>query len=328
MDESSFDALTKSVARPPSRRQLLRFLGGGGAVAAAALGQVPRDSIAAAPSTMCTIAFTGTIRVGPSAGQLLAGDTVPSELKGQLAFTLDQQQAITQGQLTLPDGTVVPVVGQANGRAINLRMAPNDQQAIIAVGTADKELTSCQGNVDGLITGPQLGDLGDWHGTLSAPAAAVTPAAGNVSVSNPQQPPPSTTTPSPPRPTATVEPTTTVTATSTTTPPATTTSTTTTTAAPTCPICQQLSNGACVPVAHDTPCASGMVCCDGVCTSTANDPNHCGTCLHFCPYGCCRNGACVDLTSDPDNCGTCGNVCPADHPLCFNGSCAADHRGG
>ena len=59
------------------------------------------------------------------------------------------------------------MVGQATGRAINLR-AEAEGGPIVLVGTTERDLAACRGAVDGLLTGPQAGDLGDWHATATA----------------------------------------------------------------------------------------------------------------------------------------------------------------
>ncbi|HET8524769.1 MAG TPA: hypothetical protein VFL82_16180 [Thermomicrobiales bacterium] len=132
-----------------------------------ALGRASAPIPVTAQSEPCTISFLGTVRLGPSAGQLLHGGATPGELQGSLTFTSDQTGAIGMGQLQLPDGTIVPVVGQHNGRAINLRLDMGNQQVLVAVGTAAQDLATCQGAVDGLLTGPHTGDLGDWHGLMN-----------------------------------------------------------------------------------------------------------------------------------------------------------------
>lgn len=323
MDEDRFDALTRALAQQPNRRSVLRLLGGGGLAAGlgTALGRTPRASAQGSP---CTLAFAGTVRLGPSAGKLLAGDTTPGELRGTLTFTADQTGAITQGQLQLPDGTTLPAVGQASGRALNLRFTDGTQQVVVAVGTAAEDLATCHGPADGLLTGPQVGDLGDWHATLSGGGATGGPAGTSLVTGSTRV---ATTATATARPTATS--TAQATATTTTQPTATTqpiaTTQPTATIQPTtitCPECQTANgSGGCSPVADDTTCSTGH-CCAGVCGDLSNNPNHCGTCGNVCQSGHCCNSTCVDESSDPNNCGACGNVCPAGHPQCINGTCS------
>jgi hypothetical protein len=169
MNNAPFGALAKSVASAPSRRQLLRTLGGGGLLAGlgVAFGRASAPIAVTAQEEPCAISFVGTVRLGPSAGHMLHGGTTPGEVSGDLSFTPDHDGAIAHGQLQLQDDTMVPVVGQLHGRAINLRLDFGSQHVLVAVGAAEQDLATCQGAVDGLLTGPQLGDLGDWHGTLS-----------------------------------------------------------------------------------------------------------------------------------------------------------------
>jgi len=337
VDPHHFDTLTKSLASGLSRRKALTRLGGGGAAAllAAAAG---RDRLAAAPatapSTTCTLSLDAHVRLGPSAGQVLRG-TAPGELRGQLSFALDAQGAITQGQLSLGDGTVIPVVGQASGRALNLRLAFGSQQAIVAIGTAEQDLTTCQGAVDGLLTGPQAGDLGDWHATATAagpPApggqsggAVVTVVSGTGGATGGQ---------------------------------------------PTAAAGRPTGQAGGPPTPGPGGCAAGTTECTGACVNLQTDPANCGGCGFGCPAGiscvgaiCCNpgkapctndkyccdgpcvngfcqpagggpspttpacptgqaycNGACIPIYSDTNNCGSCGNTCPSGIP-CVGGSC-------
>jgi hypothetical protein len=96
--------------------------------------------------------------------------------------------------------------------------------------------------------------------------------------------------------------------------------------------------------AAGTPaCAPEADVCDGVCTSLAHDPQHCGacdtacaedafcttaegatSCTAACPGGFTACGrACVDLLADRFHCGACGNACPAGQ-ACRDGACRAD----
>jgi hypothetical protein len=341
MDNSQFDALAKSVASAPSRRQLLRTLGGGGLLAGVgiAFGRASAPIAVTAQEQPCTISFVGTVRLGPSAGQMLHGGTTPGELSGNLSFTPDQTGAIAQGQLQLQDGTMIPVVGQRNGRALNLRLSLENQQVVVAVGTAEQDLATCQGAVDGLLTGPQLGDLGDWHGTLSSNAAA-NPTA--VITNQTQNQTNQTTQTNPPTMESTMAP-----------------ISETAPSGTSCPICQTPfsrggSSSPCNPVADGTSCGGGPICCGGMCIDPFSDHANCGACGNACgPAQICVNktcqthavlpiattagvfscadgqtacnGTCVDTSSDANNCGNCGNVCPGGR-TCTGGACVADHR--
>ncbi len=121
----------------------------------------------AAQDDTCRLEIVATVRLGPSAGVILQG-SVPGELRGELSFALGADGAIDSGRLVLDDDTEFPLVGQATGRAINLRVEVDDERALILIGTAEEGLDRCARLVDGLLTGPQPGDLGDWHATATS----------------------------------------------------------------------------------------------------------------------------------------------------------------
>jgi hypothetical protein len=128
--------------------------------------------VRAAPGQTCVLTFSTTVRSGPSARQPLAPGAQPGELQGQLSFALSDTGNIENGELLLPNGTSLPVVGDAAGHSLQLRIALGPQQALVAVGVGEQEIAQCQGAIDGVATGPQSGDLGDWHaaGVQNVPA--------------------------------------------------------------------------------------------------------------------------------------------------------------
>jgi hypothetical protein len=82
-------------------------------------------------------------------------------------------------------------------------------------------------------------------------------------------------------------------------------------------------------------CGAGETCCLGRCVVTATDDANCGGCGVVCPpdracvaSGCtcvhglvgCPDGTCRDVSSDPANCGRCGHRC-APTQGCVNGRC-------
>ncbi len=87
------------------------------------------------------------------------------------------------------------------------------------------------------------------------------------------------------------------------------------------------SGGGCNP-----PCTGGNACCNGICVSTYDNPQHCGTCnlscmgRECCGYFCCppgrkcHFGRCVDTDSDSSNCGSPGHSCRSDQE-CRSGYC-------
>ena len=324
MDDLRFDALAKSASQAPSRRQLLRLLGGGGVLAGlgAVAGRGP--AIVRAESSTCLLDFTGSVRLGASAGKLIAGGATPGEVKGQISFILDGSGAIGDGQLTLPDGSTTTVTGQANGSALTLRLGLHGKEVVVAVGAAARDVAMCQGSVNGLLTGPQHGDLGDWYGSLRRDATAGStggaPANGSTATG--------------------------VSGTET----GATTGTTEATETATSEATEETPVTEPTDMPTTTACVDTLVDCNGVCLDLQNDVNNCGSCGNVCPEGqtgyvagctegncfymrerACSSGlsscdgTCVDKSSDPNNCGACGNTC-ASGQICFNGTCAVDHR--
>jgi hypothetical protein len=104
------------------------------------------------------------VRVGPSLQDTLAKvGSPPGEVRGELLIGLSETGELAQSSLQLPDGSSVPVIGQATGNAIQFRIDLAPDRIVVAVGVGQQAIATCQGSVDGLITGPQTGDIGDWH---------------------------------------------------------------------------------------------------------------------------------------------------------------------
>jgi len=325
VDGSRFDAWTRR-----------RFgLAAGGLVAglAASLGRAHAAAALPLPQAeTCRLTVVANVRVGPSATAVLQGD-VPGELRGDLSFALAADGSIDQGSWRLASGPELPVVGEADGRAITLRVQAGIAQTLVLVGAGAQRLDRCTGAVDGLLTGPQAGDLGDWHATAtSIGGGGTTPASASATATTPAIVAPATATAAPPpvtAPTATAAPG--ATATSTPTPSA--TSTATPTATPT-----ETPSPTATPTPTATPagCASGTTDCGGVCVDLQTDPANCGACGNICTFVCsggqctflqacispevfCGN-VCVNLQTDPANCGACGTVC-ASGEFCLGGTC-------
>lgn len=173
MDSRRFDHLAKQIAAPLSRRAALRRLAG----SAVAVGLVGQTSVLAAQSTpvveeitedVCVFNFEADVRSGPSAGLALVGVLrVPAQTTG----TFDDGVLIVADPANPDVITSITVVGQANGRAINLLLDVGDGDAVYGVGTLETDLATCTGRVGGPLVGPAPGDQGDW-------AASVRPGAG------------------------------------------------------------------------------------------------------------------------------------------------------
>jgi hypothetical protein len=161
MDAGSFDRLTRRLVVPTSRRTALGALAASGLLDALGIG---RAAPVARAQVDCVLAFVATVRQGPSAGlPLTENGTRPGELRGELSFALTDSGMLQDGALTLPDGISLPVVGQATGHSLQVRIELAPRVALVAIGVGEEEIAACRGAVDGLATGPDLGDLGDWH---------------------------------------------------------------------------------------------------------------------------------------------------------------------
>jgi len=296
MDGRAFDDMSRAMAMGMPRRQLLARLGAGGLGAGllAAIGvERTRSALPAAQDDTCRLTLVANVRLGPSAGAVLAG-TTPGELRGELSFALGDGGAIDRGRLRLADGDELPVVGQAIGRAVHLRVQLTQRQPVVLVGTAAEDLGACRGAVDGLLTGPQAGDLGDWHATATALRRQSGGSSGTGGGPAPtEERPPLFATRTP-----------TAAATGTAPPDA--------TAPGTAPPGETATAGA---------CPAGQTDCDGACVDLMTDRDHCGLCGASCTQAqICCGGGCVGHLTDAANCGACGTACAAGE-ACLNGLC-------
>jgi hypothetical protein len=337
MDPKQFDALSRTLANGLSRRQAVTRWGVAGVLAglAASLGRGRGEAaLLTMQAETCSLDVVANVRIGPSENATLQGD-VPGELRGEIAFALGPDGRIDSGQWRLAGGGELPVVGQATGRALTLRVQAGIGQTIVLTGAGEEDLAVCTGAVDGLFTGPQRGDIGDWHAmatslgapqatTAPAPAATSTPApATGVPTATPGASATATAPPAPGTPTATAA------ATGTPTPTATPEATATVTATPT-------PTETPTPTPMPDPCPSGTITCNGVCVDLLNDPANCGACGNACAFICVAGectflqaclspqvfcgDACVDLQTNPAHCGACGNACFVTE-TCSGGEC-------
>jgi hypothetical protein len=108
--------------------------------------------IMAVAPTQCGGDLEATVYHGPSAG---------TKLKGKLDFQIDAAGSL-EGSLVTEDGGAIPVVGQVNGRAVNLVFEVSEEHYIFGVGAGEAPIYQCTGYMGGGFTGPQPGDSGDW----------------------------------------------------------------------------------------------------------------------------------------------------------------------
>jgi hypothetical protein len=162
MDDRRVDALAKGIAQRLTRRRAL----GGVVGAATALVAAPVLAQDATPATggadVCLVPFEATVRSGPDAGTAYAGAlalaaTADGSVRGLLVPTATAAGTPVAGK---PQG--IRVVGQTQGRAINLLFVVGDGQELYGVGTMEHDLATCDGAMGGPFVGPQPGDAGDW----------------------------------------------------------------------------------------------------------------------------------------------------------------------
>ena len=169
MDANRFDTLTRSMGAPASRRAALGATLAGALLGALGLARTVPEARAAQRGS-CTLAFSANVRLGPSVSQSLAAGEQAGALRGELSFDLDQGGRLENGVLQLPTGEAFPVIGQATGYSFQARIELAPSSAMVLVGVGEREVAACQGAIDGVVTGPDLGDLGDWHGAAAQQA--------------------------------------------------------------------------------------------------------------------------------------------------------------
>lgn len=311
MDSKRFDSWTRNRALRLSRRDALKVMGAGGA--AAALPAV-RPAAILAQST-CSLTIHSETAGGPSA---------PAAYDGVLQFSLGADGSFTQATFTPTSGSAQPVTGQATGRAIDIEITLPGNETLALSGAAAQPLDRCSGDIAGVLTGPQPGDLGAWQatakggatGTSTSPGSSTTGtgSSGSSGQSSLSCPPPQTTC-----------------------------------GQNCCPggaTCTDSNQGLCACPTGTEQCGVNCVpsCSDGqsleldTCTCPAPEAaciqnqqtcqNHGQCCSGYCGGGTCFDCAgkvcgdfgCIDPNKDSQNCGNCGNVCILPQ-VCANGVC-------
>lgn len=288
MDPNRFDRFSKSIASRLTRRQMLGGLGAGG-LAASVLSE-EGSRAASQDAVTCVYDFDGTIDLGPSS-------KLPSsnQISGELTLTIKSDGAIDSAKLVKPDGQTWRVVGQATGRAVNLRFSVPNTGAFIAVGTGRNDVAGCTSAMSGPASGPMRRDAGSWSASLKSGASA---------------------TPTPTEATATAAPVNPVVA-------PTETSTEAPAAAPTAACDLEcgadtlgLDSDNCVCL-----CSTGQTNCT---FEIGSIPAKGGVIFKTEPLTQPR-GFCIDLTSDISNCGACAAMCIGSMGVasttCQNGVC-------
>nr|MBA2597555.1 hypothetical protein [Chloroflexia bacterium] len=132
MDADRFDTLAKRLVAPTSRRSALGAAVGGGFLSALGFPRVVPEARAAQGGT-CVLAFAAQVLQGPSVQQTLTPSGArPGEVRGDLSFSLSATGNLENASLTLGDGTSLPVVGQAMGHSLQVRIELASRVAVVA----------------------------------------------------------------------------------------------------------------------------------------------------------------------------------------------------
>ena len=118
-------------------------------------GQATIDEVAQMP--FCEYRFEATVRSGPDAGLALNGTLALMQNSDTAAvgyvYSLDQT------------ATAVPVLAELGDQnAVTLTFTLAADQSIIGTGYLTANINSCFGGIEGVLTGPTSGDVGDWIG--------------------------------------------------------------------------------------------------------------------------------------------------------------------
>jgi len=113
--------------------------------------EAPMDS----ENVTCTLNFEATVYQGPETELSLVGD---------LTLSVDPTGAAEGSLVTSDTGAEYPVVGQVNGRAINLAFDLGDDVYIFGLGTAFEPIGAgnCGKALGGPFVGPSPDDTGTW----------------------------------------------------------------------------------------------------------------------------------------------------------------------
>ncbi len=146
MDGDRFDSLSRLFSQRLSRRRAIGRVGTGATLAAVGGAVGPARSRAAAQGNDCSVDLTATVLVGSSTG---------TTLTGRLTFEVGDDGAIDSAELVTDDGDNFRVVGQATGRALNLRIDLGGGVALSLNGTAQQDVLLCSGAIAGVFSGPR-----------------------------------------------------------------------------------------------------------------------------------------------------------------------------
>ena len=301
MNAARFDRLSRALGSRSSRRNL----GVGGLLGGLSVAFGSRSGFAQDETRTCDLSLVATVLVGPNR---------EATYQGALTLPIGVDGAIEDGSVVPTSGSSVGVAGAATDRSIRMRIDLGESGVLSHGGVARRRVTGCQGEMNGIVGGPQTGDLGTWSMTQrssAASGAAGTPGTGEDGEAE------ATRTPCPPQEcgqTFVLDP---------------------DTCDCGCAGRSERCGEQCCPGGSmcDAPnqscqCLAGMEICEDICAfpcpkGQVRDVNSCNCVQPGCPSGqLLCNGDCVDSMTDESNCGRCGTVCTAGSQ-CQGGVCSS-----
>lgn len=152
MDSGHFDDFSRKLATRSNRRDAVKT---GGVVAAMAGAFGLRSAKAQDDDdTSCTWAFEAVVLQGPNKD---------ATYEGTLAVDIKDDGAIDDGSLETEAEDPYDVVGYTKGKSLNLRIIISKDLALACTGVGERNIRSCQGQIDGTFAGPEFGDIGVWR---------------------------------------------------------------------------------------------------------------------------------------------------------------------
>ena len=113
MDHQRFDRLSRSLAMRTTRRQAVRQVGAGSVLGGVAAVLGVKALQAQGAEQTCALQVYAEVYVGPWLGTVY---------EGTLSLDMDAAGAIGSGSFDTLDGASYPLVGQATGRGLDLRV--------------------------------------------------------------------------------------------------------------------------------------------------------------------------------------------------------------
>lgn len=172
MDQHRFDGFSRSLATRTSRRRV----GAGGLLGG--LGAVLGVQGLRAQGTIQTCAL-------PIYARVYLGPYLDTEYEGTLSLDIDETGAIDSGAFQTIDGQRFPLVGQADGRALDLRIDLGNGLLLTLTGAAELPFSVCQGAAAGSFGGPEMGNMGTWTTIAEGSAAPISTIAPDAATQTP-----------------------------------------------------------------------------------------------------------------------------------------------